>query len=166
MHGTVRAALCTDVVTIGPDAPLSAAEPLFVERRTPEVYVTSPCGLLLGILPDYEVLKMRLLGTLANAGRVADVMVTRVEAATLDTPLGEVACRLRVNVHSRMPVIDEGRLIGYVSRRELFAVLLAAEVDGESSRAATEINPEFRRHVPRAPMFLHNARLVSSEPGM
>lgn len=166
MHGTVRAALCTDVVTIGPDAPLSAAEALLVAQPTPELYVVSPGGLLLGVLPDYEVLKLRLLGVPADALRVADVMAAHLEAATPDTPLGEVACRLRANVHARMPVTDEGRLVGYVSRQELLAVLLRIDAGAAPPAPATEPETAPQRSMPRAPNFLRGVHAAAAGSGV
>jgi CBS-domain-containing membrane protein len=166
MHGTVRAALCTDVVTIGPDASLSAAESLLIERRTPELYVVSPCGLLLGVLPDYELLKLRLLGERPGTECVADVMAVRLETATLDTPLGDVACRLRINVHSRIPVIDDGRLVGYVSRRDVLAALLENVGGDGSSTTMTGGEESRRRKAVHAPNYLRNARLAAAETGV
>jgi len=166
MHGTVRAALCTEMITIEPDALVSAAELLFVERRAPELYVVSPCGLLLGVLPDYEVLKLRLLGAPSAAARVADVMAVPAETATLDTPLGDVACRLRVNVHSRIPVVDSGRLVGYVTRHTVLAVLLECDENPESPTELTDMRPSRGRIRIPEPNFLRSARPAAVEPGV
>ncbi len=52
--------LMTTAVTISPQATLTAALKLLISSKAQELYVVGPRKKLLGILPDYELLKAQL----------------------------------------------------------------------------------------------------------
>lgn len=113
---TVRDVYITQVARISPQTMLAEAEKLLMSKSGDEAYVVDEDGRLLGVVPDYELLKLRLLN-LHNVGAAVDVMTPGPPSVTLGTPLEEAACRLRVHVHRSLPVVDNGLLIGRVDRR-------------------------------------------------
>jgi CBS domain-containing protein len=164
MQGTVREVLSTDVVTIRPDAPLALAEQLLVERRTSELFVIDPCGRLLGLLPDYELLKLRLLGA-TGSHSVAEVMTAQFEAVAPEAPLAEVALRLRMHVHARVPVVDRGRLVGQVSRRDLLIALWLRQPPEPAHDRDAHPGPVLNR-MQGAPKFLRRPSATPVTPGV
>lgn len=67
----------------------------------------------------YERLTMSFNQTPPNPRRVSDVMSRLVRSVTPDTPLVELSHSLRVWHHTGVPVVEGGRLLGLISRRDI-----------------------------------------------
>lgn len=156
MQGTARDILSTEFAVVDPQATLAAAEQLLAARGVEELYVVDESQRLLGIIPDYVFLRRRLV---PDAARCAgEIMSTHVVTACPDATLGELAARLRMHVHSRIPIVEEDRLIGIVTRRRLLQVLTAAdagEIDAELLAAPVRPQP------PAAPKFLKSPQAAA-----
>jgi CBS domain-containing protein len=62
----------------------------------------------------------------SHARYVRDIMTTDVASVAPDAPLAEIATLLEKRRIKRVPVVDEGRLVGIVSRSDLVHALAAA----------------------------------------
>lgn len=151
MQGTARDILSIEFAVVEPLATLAAAEQLLVTRGVDELYVVDESQQLLGIIPDYVFLRRRLVPD--SAVRAVEIMSTHVVTASPDAPLGEIAARLRMHVHSRIPIVEEGRLIGIVTRRDVLQLLTASE-SGSTETAHLVVAPPVPAHPPAAPKFL------------
>lgn len=151
MQGTARDILSTDFAVVSPHATLAAAERLLASRGLDELYVVDESQRLLGIIPDYVFLRRRLAPDTAE--RAGQIMSTHVVTAGPDVSLGDIAARLRMHVHARIPIVEEGRLIGIVTRRDLLQVLTAAE-SGMIESADLVAAPPVPAQPPAAPKFL------------
>lgn len=109
---------CAPVVTVAAEAPLAAALDVLLAARAAEVYVVDADRRLLGIVPDYELLKARLNGTWTDQ-TVEQVMSRQVLSFTADTPVDAVLKAFREGQHSRAAITDHGRLIGQITRTDL-----------------------------------------------
>lgn len=150
MFATVRDVYLTQVVRITPQTMLVDAERVLLSGHGDEAYVVDEEGRLLGVVPDYELLKLRMLN-LHDVGAAADIMTPAPPAVTLDTPLEEAACRLRVHVHRSLPVVDNGRLVGRVNR---CSVLSWYSNGGASVRDGESSVPHEHPGTPGRPRFL------------
>jgi CBS domain-containing protein len=130
-----------NVITVSPDATVQQVADLLLQNRISAVPVVSAGGEILGIVSEGDLInrpetetshrKSWWLDALASnetlAGeyvrshsrKVADVMTTEVIWAAPDTPVSEVAALLEKNRIKRVPIIDNGRLVGIVSRANL-----------------------------------------------
>lgn len=124
MQGVAREILSSRMVVIDAGLPIERAEALLLSHQAEELFVTDGEGRLLGVVSDYAILKWRLLP--AGEESVDQIMSTNVPTASPDAPLVEVAARLRMHVHGRIPIVEEGRLVGVVTRRALLQRLAAA----------------------------------------
>lgn len=120
------------------------------------LYAVSADGQLMGILPDYELLKRRLSGD-RRQQRVADVMSPVPVSVRCGTPLSEVAIHMRNGCHQRIPVVSNGRLVGEVTRRGLlhhlrtcpdnvFGDLVAGVAASDRSPGVPVASPKFLRN--------------------
>jgi len=142
-------------VVLDSDA-VTDAEVRLIALGVPELFVISAEGRLLGILPDYEVLKRRLVGDLRSL-RVSDLMSPAAVQITCQTPLAELAERMRLSCHRRLPVVDDGRLVGEVTRRSLLRHLQASERSQQNPRRPSAGSvPAHRPFGP--PKFLSSSR--------
>lgn len=113
-------------VTIGPDADLAAAVELLVARNAMELYVVDAEQQVLGIVPDYELLKARLNGSAAEL-RIRQVLSPRVLCFSLETDVADVLRIFREGQHSRAALVDGNRLVGQVTRTMLLRNLIDAD---------------------------------------
>lgn len=150
MRATVRDAMSIDVVTIPRHTSLDAAERLLVEHDLDELFVTNEQGLLLGILPDYALLKCRLAEACPLQQTVETLMSRRFLVIGVDSPLTVAARYLREHIHHRLAVVDDMRLIGQVTRLAVLRQLANDAID-------SQFQPE-SRFVPRSKMMSISSR--------
>lgn len=147
MAVTVRNVYLTDLVRVPPHAMLADVERELLSGSGDEAFVVDQNGRLLGLVPDYELLKLRMLN-LHDVGAAADVMTPCPLSVTPDTPLAEAACHLRMHVHRCLPVLENGTLVGRVTRRSILDVYTG------QSESALDLPP---RLTPGRPKYLDAA---------
>jgi len=83
-------------------------------------------GGLVGILTQRDCLDVGLQGVYHQepAGRVADYMSHPVDTLDAGASLAEVVDAFRRSRHRRFPVLDDGRLVGQISRRDVLRATL------------------------------------------
>ncbi len=134
---TVRDFMTRSLVTLRPEVTLAAAAEELLANEISGAPVVDENGALVGLLSEFDCLR-----AVASAGyqfddhddaeTVAEVMVTECHTVEPGLDLFGLAhefVRLRVR---RFPVLDDGRLVGQVSRRDAL-------------RAALQLRRDFRR---------------------
>ncbi|MBX6424586.1 MAG: CBS domain-containing protein [Variibacter sp.] len=134
-----------DVVTIRPDSGVQDAARLLLENRISGLPVVDDEGRLVGIVSEGDLMRRPEAGTeprhswwlelvtpnealareftKTHARKVADVMTRAVITAAPETPLGEIARLLEKHRIKRVPVVQDGRVVGIVSRANLLQAL-------------------------------------------
>lgn len=152
-----------DVITVGPDSSIQDVAQILVSKRISGLPVVDPGGRLIGIVSEGDLLWRAESGTehtrswwltllmgresLAaefvkeHARRVRDVMTRDVITATPDTPVSEIAGILEKNRIKRVPIVQDGKLVGIVSRANLVQALagLHKEIAVEKPLSDTEL---------------------------
>jgi CBS domain-containing protein len=115
-----------------PDRPLLDAVRVLIDQRIPGAPVVDDHGNLVGALTEREFLKAVVVaGYHGEArGRVRDHMNTDVQTVHVDASLFDVAMLFIETSFRWFPVVDENRLVGVISRREV----LRAIIDGFGQR--------------------------------
>ena len=135
MRMTVADLMCETPVTIESGSTCDEALDAFFEFETPELYIVDSAGRLLGILPDYEMVKTQLSGE-ARGTNVDQFMSPAIRTFTSSSDAAEVARLFRDSGCGRVPVVKAGRLVGVVTRGDvlrLMAVLRRMETSTEAS---------------------------------
>lgn len=134
-------------VTIGRDDTLDAALWRLLDSDSTELYVTDDDGRLLGILPDYELLKARLSGSWdeMTAGQLSSC---RIVCFAPETECSVVLKVFREGLHSRAAILQNGRLIGQITRTAILQWLSSTPTEDSSPVAS--------------PKFLQAPRLLSN----
>lgn len=122
MRGAASDVLSSTGAVIPVTASVEDAEQRIDTLGASDLYAVSADGELLGILPDYELLKRRLAGD-HRRQTVADVMSPVRVSIRCGTPLADVAIHMRNGCHRRIPVVSNGRLVGEVTRCNLLRFL-------------------------------------------
>jgi CBS domain-containing protein len=133
--------MVSNVITVGPEACIQDVAELLLRHRISAVPVVSAKGDILGIVSEGDLInrpeseterhKPWWLDALAsNEGlaaeyvkshsrNVTDVMTRDVITASPDSSLAEIAALLERNRIKRVPIVENGRIVGIVSRANL-----------------------------------------------
>jgi CBS domain-containing protein len=147
----VRDVMSSPPITVGPDATFSAIVDLLLANDISGVPVVDSGGRLLGMVTEADLVskeaygfrRPRALGLLADhlrghdpqwvrkgAGRTASEIMTGAPTSVSPDDALSVAARLMLeNHHKRLPVIEDGRVVGLVSRHDLLRPFHRSDAD-------------------------------------
>ncbi|MBT4868151.1 MAG: CBS domain-containing protein [Planctomycetaceae bacterium] len=151
----------TDLMTQPPlvvreDANIGDAVKLLLSDCAPQLDVVDAQGQLLGSVPDYELLKAQMAGEGHHSvTRVMSGSASRIDAeATADFAAGV----FRDARYCRLPVVQDGRVIGQIDRRDVMRLLHTVSTLGPEVQ--TEAKPEPTESAIRGPRFARKQRRV------
>ncbi len=147
MRATVRDAMSIDVVSVPRHTSIDDAERLLIQHGLDELFVTDAQGRLLGVLPDYALLKHRMSAPAQECQSVECLMSRRFLVIGVDSPLAVASRYLREHVHRRLVVVDDMQLVGQVTRR---SVLRWFALEVGDSQSPPESLPVPRPRMPSA----------------
>jgi CBS domain-containing protein len=110
----------------------SAAERMW-HQQTGSLLITAD-GRLIGIITERDVLRAVALGADPVSSTVDEAMTTEVFTVPPDMPLHEAAREMAVRWIRHLPVVEDGKLLGVVSMRDVtgvFAAMAPANVSVE-----------------------------------
>jgi CBS domain-containing protein len=148
------------VITVQEEDTLSHAVQVMLQNRISGLPVIDQSGALIGILTEGDLLRRaetntqrrrprwleflispnKLAGEYvhAHSRRVKEVMTTKVVSATPSTPLEEVVGLMERHRIKRLPILENGRLIGIISRANLLQLLSVVANEFPQSSASDE----------------------------
>ncbi len=146
-----------EVVTVGPDTPVMHIAQLLLSHGISGVPVVDDEGTLVGLVSEGDLLRRVEIGTerrrgswrafftgtatlaeeyVRSHGTVArDIMTRDVVSVSRTTPLGEIADLMEQKHIKRVPVLEEGRLVGLVSRSNLLRAFASQRAEPSASAA-------------------------------
>ncbi len=161
----------SDIMTRGAltataDSTVEAAARLMLSHRISGLPVVDAAGAVIGMVTEGDLLRRSEIGTERRRGRwlelllgpgrlaadyihshtrkVGEVMTRDVVAIAPETPLAEAVSLMEQRHIKRLPVIDQGRLVGILSRANLLSALI--EMQAEAAPGAGS-DREIRAHV-------------------
>lgn len=162
--------MVTKVITVGPTTTIQEVASILLANRISAVPVVGNHDDLIGIVSEGDLIRRIEVGTerrrswwlgllasnralateyvMSNACKVADIMTRRVVTATPDTPLGDIATLLEKNSIKRVPIMNDGKIVGIVSRANLVQAL--ASMAKKTKKRTSVANPrdsEIRKKV-------------------
>lgn len=114
------------VVAIPVHATLDEAYSELLAHDAAELYVIDERQNLVGIVPDYELLKARLAGDAEDA-TVDRIMSSHVLCYTTDTPIEVALADFRSGFRTRAAVLKRGQLVGQITRSTLLRAICEAK---------------------------------------
>jgi len=146
-----------NVIAVGPEATVGEVADLLLKHRISGLPVVESNDRVLGIISEGDLLRRAELGTerqrthwlewmrsqrtsaidfvRAHSRRVSDLMTRDVISVTSDTPLDEIATILEKKGIKRVPVVDDGKLVGILSRANLVQALAAVYKEAKPGTA-------------------------------
>jgi CBS domain-containing protein len=139
-----------NVVTVSPEDQVQDVAKILLKHRISGVPVVDKSGKIVGIVSEGDLMRRSetdtdeqrswwlraLVGseTLAkeyvrsHARRAADIMTTDVLTASPQTSLRDLASQMERNRIKRLPIVENGKLVGIVSRANLMQAFASMEV--------------------------------------
>lgn len=132
MQITVRDLMTSEPLTLRELATVEEATRRILERAVNEAYIVDEDGRLLGTVSDFALLKARLIQTDAQEP-VTQFMSRNMVLLSPEMRLDDVAGYFRESCCPRLAVIDGGRVVGQLSRRDVLrAMVVINEITTES----------------------------------
>lgn len=132
-------------ITVNADALIEEAADLMVRNRISGLPVVNTEGFVVGMITEGDLIRRAELGTAghppgwlatflspgraaqeyvqAHGLRVREIMTNEVISVTPDLPLADVVELMRLKQVKRLPVLENGKLVGIVSRADLLRAL-------------------------------------------
>lgn len=132
MATAVRQIMAPRPATVPQDATVDDALRLLLSRRVGEVYVTDARDRPVGVVPDYEFLKARLAGV-ADGATVEGLMSRCFATVEIDWPVEEIVGLFRDARYARIPVVEGGRLVGEVVRRDVLEFVASRGAESQTA---------------------------------
>jgi CBS domain-containing protein len=164
-----RDLMVSPVVTVQPSASVKEVAKLLLEQGISAVPVVDDQGKLVGVVSEGDLLHRPEIGSerrrswwllgltdeetlaaeyvKAHARKVADVMTRKVITAAPDASLHELATLMEANAIKRVPIVDDGRLVGIVSRANLVRALASAQPALEIELSDANIQGQLLAHL-------------------
>lgn len=131
------------VISICEDEPVIAAAKLMKQRNIGSLPVRDDRGKLKGIVTDRDiVLRCVASGASAQELRVGEIMSRNLETVSPHEDAGKVAERMSERQVRRLPVTDDGVLIGIIALGDMAR---CRSCDMEAGEALSGISENFRR---------------------
>jgi CBS domain-containing protein len=113
--------MTADLVCFTPETDLAKAIDQLLQHRISGAPVINERKQLVGILSEGDCLKGALTGSYFEeaAIKVSDVMSLSVDTVDVDADIVTVAERFVQSGRRRFPVVDGGKLVGQISRRDI-----------------------------------------------
>lgn len=143
-----RDVMAFPVITVKPNSSIEEVAKTFVQGRISGAPVVDDDGKLVGVISEGDLMYRSEIGTVrphpywflefagkehlaaeyvkARARKAADVMTRKVITASPDSSLNEIAALLENSSIKRVPVVENGELVGIVSRANLIQALASA----------------------------------------
>ncbi len=128
MQAVVGDVMSREIQTISRTISVYEALRLLVHRGVEELYVTDAEQRLIGILPDYELLKHQLSEPSDPQVTVERLMSRRFLVVAPATPLGVALRYLRESFHRRLAVVEGMQVVGQISRIDVLRELASQPV--------------------------------------
>lgn len=122
-----RDVMTRDVRTIGPDVRLPEAIETLVRNRISGMPVCDAAGRVIGMISEKDMLNFVFSGNIEHT-TVAEAMSRSVVSFPSDTPLDKLCLVMGEKQVRRIPIIDDGVLVGVVSRRSIIRTVVALPV--------------------------------------
>jgi CBS domain-containing protein len=181
------------VISVAPETMIAEAARLMLQHRISGLPVVDRSGAVVGIVTEGDLLRRSELGTErhrmrwielligpgrlaaeyvdAHARKVGEVMSEDVTSVTPQASLPEIVELMEKHRIKRLPIIEDGRLVGIVSRANLLRTLVQtlvrqASTDGKAASSDAEIRDCILAEISKEPWGPRSSVDVTVENGV
>ena len=121
----VKDYMTASLITFTPDMDVLDAIHLLLKHRISGAPVVDNHGNIVGLLSEKDCIRVALTASYheESGGKVSEFMTTKVETVEADASLVDVAELFLSTPFRRFPVMEDSRLVGQISRRDVLKAL-------------------------------------------
>ena len=121
----VHDVMTTSFVSVSPDADIASAMHLMVEHDISGLLVVDDAGALTGILTERDCIAAASAAAYYQewGGPVAKFMTAPVETVAPDDKIIDLVTRMADSRYRRFPVVENGSIVGVISRRDVLGAI-------------------------------------------
>jgi CBS domain-containing protein len=168
-----RDVMVSPAITVKQSCTVREVAKAFIEHGISGVPVVDDQGKLVGIVSEGDLMHRSEAGTerkrswwlraftaddtlaadyvKAHACRVADIMTRHVITAAPETPLRDIAALLEKNSVKRVPIMENGHLVGIISRANLVQAVASTRAGMDASPSDSAIRDKLLAHLKTQP---------------
>jgi len=120
---TAGAIMTSNMVTVRPDASIEEAIELLMRDQISGLPVIDDDGRLVGVITEFALLAVAYDKRVKNH-TVSQHMTREVITVEVDAPLSRIADLCIVHRVRRVPVMENGRMVGLIARRDVLRALI------------------------------------------
>lgn len=125
---TASEIMSTDVVSVRPDTSIQEAIETLINQRVSGLPVTDDQGQLVGVITEFALLAVAYDHSVSTH-TVSQHMTRDVITVNVEEPASRVADLCIVHRVRRVPVMNNGQLVGVIARRDVLRALLASSAE-------------------------------------
>lgn len=121
----VKDFMSTELVSINENANVLAAIKLLLQNKISGAPVVNNAGELVGVISEIDCMKTLVESTYHNdlGALVSELMTKNVETVPSHMSIVELAAKFIKERYRRYPVVEDGELIGQISRRDVLRAI-------------------------------------------
>lgn len=112
-----------DVITTGPEITLDKVIKKLVKNKISGMPVIDENGKIIGVVSEKDILNFAFCGYLRST-KVKEAMSKNVIYFESETSIEIIVLSISKNHFRRMPIIEDGKVVGIVSRRDIIKHVL------------------------------------------
>lgn len=124
-----RQVMSTDVVTVTKDVKLTKAMKLMLDHQISGLPVVDENKKLIGIITEHDIVNFAFSGD-ADATDAGEAMTTDLITFSPDVSLERIANCFATNRVRRVPIVENQKVVGIVSRRDIMQEMLSMYGEG------------------------------------
>ncbi len=120
---TARDVMTKNITTIGPDATLDQVIQILLEKKISGMPVVNDSGEMVGIISEKDILNFAFDGNLNNT-KVSEAMTKNVVSFPPEADINSIILTIADRHFRRVPIVENKRVVGIISRRDIIRVAL------------------------------------------
>jgi len=112
-----------DVITIDPDFSLEDAIKVLIDKKISGMPVVDKNNGIVGIISEKDILNFVFSGNLGNT-KVKEAMSKNITSFNPEDGIDKIALAIGEKQFRRVPIIENGKVVGIVSRRDIIKIAL------------------------------------------
>ena len=129
---TVADVMSAPVVTAQPAESIAEVAQRMREHRVGSVVVTDHDDRAIGILTERDMIRLAAAGSDASTAKVSEWMTANPDTVALSIEAHVAFARLAEHGYRHIPVVDDGKVVGIVSMRDLMRVAMIQPADAQA----------------------------------